>query len=62
MAKKKVKQAMKAAKKLEKIPVPSDKELLKIYKDAKSSVQRLNKLLKPQWFVKDKDKPKKKKK
>ena len=53
MVKKKVVKAMKAAKKLEKIPVPKDKELLKVYKDTKQSIQRLNKLLKPQWYLDD---------
>lgn len=51
MVTKKVKDAMKRAKKLEKIPKPKDKEILKIYKDAKTSIQRLNKLLKPQWYL-----------
>ncbi len=53
MVKKKVVKAMKAAKKLEKIPMPKDKDLLKVYKDTKQSIQRLNKLLKPQWYLDD---------
>ena len=62
MVKKSVKEAMKRAKELEKIPKPSDKDILKIYKDAKESVRRLNKMLKPEWFVEEppKKKPKKK--
>ena len=65
MAKKKVKEAMKLAKQLEKIPEPTDKDILKIYKEAKESVKRLHKMLKPEWFVEEpsskKKKPKKKK-
>ena len=46
-------------KKLEKIPMPKDKDLLKVYKDAKQSIQRLNKILKPQWYLDDTTKKKK---
>jgi hypothetical protein len=43
--KKKVKNAMKLAKKLEKIPNFKDEEMLRIYKNTKSSVARLNEIL-----------------
>ncbi len=54
------KKALAAAKELEKIPEPSKEEITKIYKEGIKEVQRLQKLLKPEWFVKDIDKPAKK--
>lgn len=53
MVGKKVKEAMKLAKELEKIPEPTDKDIVNIYKEAKDSVNRLQKMLKPEWFVED---------
>ena len=63
MVSKKIKEAMEQAKKLEKIPVPKDEDIVGIYKDAKESIQRLQKMLKPQWFIENTtDKLSKKKK
>ncbi|HDD70580.1 MAG TPA: hypothetical protein ENF94_00305 [Candidatus Woesearchaeota archaeon] len=45
MVKKKVKEALSLAKKLEKIPEPKDKDIVRIYKEAKESVKRLQKIL-----------------
>jgi hypothetical protein len=56
------KQALKAAKELEKIPMPSQEEIVRVYKDAFEQAKRLQKLLKPAWFVQDTDKPGKKRK
>jgi hypothetical protein len=56
------KKALKAAKKLERIPEPTDKDIEKILRESMAEAQRLQKLLKPEWFVKDTDKPSKKKK
>ena len=53
MVSKKIKEAMEQAKKLEKIPEPKDEDIVGIYKDAKESIQRLQKMLKPQWFTED---------
>lgn len=55
-----VKKTLAAAKELEKIPEPTEKEIVSIYKDALEEARRLQKLLKPEWFVKDVDKPGKK--
>lgn len=51
-----VKEAMKLAKELEKIPQPKDEDILKIYKETKESVDRLNKILieKPKKTTTDK--------
>ena len=57
-----VREAMKKAKELEKIPEPTDKDILKIYKDTKESVKRLHKMLEPEWFVEEPKKKKTKKK
>ncbi|MEM2916141.1 MAG: hypothetical protein QXT19_02180 [Candidatus Woesearchaeota archaeon] len=54
------KKALVAAKELEKIPEPSREEIVKIYKEGMHEAERLQKLLKPEWFVKDIDKPGKK--
>jgi len=59
--KKEVMAAMKRAKELEKIPVPTDKEIVAIYKDGLKEAEKLRKLLKPHWFIADTDKAKKKK-
>jgi hypothetical protein len=56
------KKALKAAKELEKMPMPSREEIAAIYKDAMEEAKKLQKLLKPEWFVKDVDEPGKKKK
>ena len=56
-----VKRALKAAKELEKIPMPTRQEVSDIYKKALGESRDLQKLLKPEWFVKDvHGKPKKK--
>ncbi len=54
------KKALAAAKELEKIPEPSKEEIVEIYKEGIHGAERLQKLLKPEWFVKDIDKPGKK--
>ncbi len=54
------KKALAAAKELEKIPEPSKEEITRIYREGLKEVGRLQKLLKPEWFVKDIDKPAKK--
>jgi len=54
------KKALAAAKELEKIPEPSKEEITKIYKEGMEEVPRLQKLLKPEWFVEDVDKQGKK--
>ena len=51
---------MRLAKELEKIPEPTDKDIVNIYKEAKDSVDRLQKMLKPEWFVEDPEDKKKK--
>lgn len=51
------KQALKAAKELERLPMPSKEDIVRIYKEGLEEVKRLQKLLKPEWFVEDKDKP-----
>jgi hypothetical protein len=51
------KKAISAAKELEKIPEPTKKEIAEIYKEGMEEAQRLQKLLKPEWFVEDTDKP-----
>ncbi len=56
------KKALAAAKEIEKLPEPTKKEIVAVYKDALEEARRLQKLLKPEWFVKDVDKPGKKKK
>lgn len=55
------KEAMKRAKKLEKLPMPTRKEIAEVYKEGMEEAQKLQKLLKPQWFLKDVHKKKKKK-
>ena len=56
------KQALKAAKELEKLPAPTKQEIVRLYKDGLEEAKRLQKLLKPEWFVKDVDKSAKRKK
>jgi hypothetical protein len=56
-----VKEALKAAKALEKIPLPSDKDIAALAKEGLSHAQQLHRLLKPEWFVKDTDVSSKKK-
>lgn len=55
-----VKKALAAAKELEKLHEPSQKELVALYKEGLEHAKELQKLLKPEWFVADKDKPGKK--
>ena len=56
--KKEVRKAMEKARELEKIPVPTKEEIVAIYKDGLEEAEKLRKLLKPQWFVKDEHKKK----
>lgn len=49
------KRALRAAKELEKLPEPGKKEIVALYKDAFEEARRLQKMLKPEWFVKDVD-------
>ncbi len=51
--KKEVRKAMVKAKELEKIPVPTKEEIVKIYKEGLEEAEKLRKLLKPSWFVAD---------
>ena len=51
-----VKKALAAAKELEKLPQPTEKQIVALYKQGLQEAERLNKLLKPEWFVGDKDK------
>jgi hypothetical protein len=55
-----VKKALVAAKALEKIPEPTEKEIVKIYREGLEEARKLQKLLKPEWFVEDTDKQGKK--
>jgi len=55
-----VKKALAAAKELEKIPEPTEKDIVKIYKAGLEEARKLQKLLKPEWFVEDTDKQGKK--
>lgn len=54
------KKVLSAAKELEKIPMPSDREIAALYKEGLKHAQELQKLLKPEWFVSDKDRSGKK--
>jgi len=49
------KKVLAAAKALEKIPMPSDREIVALYKEGLKHAEELRKLLKPEWFVSDKD-------
>ena len=60
--KKEVRKAMVKAKALEKIPVPTKQEIVSIYKDGLEEAEKLRKLLKPEWFIRDTDVKKKRKK
>jgi hypothetical protein len=51
------KRALAAAKELEKIPMPTREEIVKYYKEGLEEAKRLQRLLKPAWFVDDTDKP-----
>jgi len=53
--KKEVRQAMVKAKELEKIPTPTKEETVKVYKEGMEEAEKLKKLLKPEWWVEDKD-------
>lgn len=48
---KKVKKALAKAKKLEKHPLPTEKEIKAIYKDLEKQSDKLKKLLEPSWFM-----------
>lgn len=45
--------AMKLAKELEEEELPSDEEIVRIYKEGLEEAAKLNKLLKPAWFIRD---------
>lgn len=49
------KDALKAAKELERLPLPTDKEIVKLYKEGLEEARKLQKLLTPEWFVEDTD-------
>ena len=49
------KRALKAAKELERLPLPTDKEIVQLYKEGLEEARKLQKLLKPEWFVEDTD-------
>jgi len=53
--KKEVRKALVKAKELEKIPTPTKEEIVSIYKEGMNEAEKLRKLLKPEWFVKDED-------
>ncbi len=53
--KKEVRKALVKAKELEKIPTPTKEEIIGIYKEGMGEAEKLRKLLKPEWFVKDED-------
>ena len=53
--KKEVRKALVRAKELEKIPTPTKEEIVSIYKEGMNEAEKLRKLLKPEWFVKDED-------
>ena len=57
--KKELLKALARAKELEKLPDPSREEIVSIYKDALEQAEKLNKLLEPQWFIRDEDTKKK---
>ena len=54
--KKEVRKAMEKAKELEKTPVPTKEEIVKVYKEGLEEAEKLRKLLKPQWFIRDEHK------
>lgn len=56
--KKEVRKAMEKAKELEKVPVPTKEEITATYKEGMEEAEKLRKLLKPQWFVKEQHKKK----
>lgn len=60
--KKDVRKAMKRAKELERVPLPSKEEIVSIYKEGLEEAEKLRTLLEPEWFVKDIDAQKKGKK
>jgi hypothetical protein len=55
------KNALKSARALEKIPELTETDVKKIYNAALEESRRLEGLLRPEWFVKDIDKPIRKK-
>jgi hypothetical protein len=59
--KKDVRKAMEKAKELEKLPAPTKEEIVAIYKEGIAEAEKLRKMLKPQWFVGDVHKKRKKK-
>ncbi len=60
MVKKKIKKALRKSKKLEKIPKPTKNKIQSVYDDGLKQAQKLRKLLKPTWFVKETRRQKKK--
>ena len=60
--KKEVRKAMEKAKEIEKIPVPTKQEIVSIYKEGLEEAEKLRKLLKPEWFIRDTDAKKSKRK
>lgn len=53
--KKGVQKALAKAHELEKVPMPTRQEIVKIYKEGMEEAEKLRKLLKPEWFMKDTD-------
>ncbi len=53
--KKEVQKALAKAHEIEKVPVPTRQEIVKIYKEGMEEAEKLRKLLKPEWFIKDTD-------
>lgn len=51
--KKDVRVAMEKAKEIEKQPIPTREEIVKVYKEGMEEAEKLKKLLKPQWFIAD---------
>lgn len=60
--KSKVKKAIKQAKKIEKEPLMSTKQMVDLYKKGFQQAEKLRKLLKEYWFVNTKSRRKAKKK
>lgn len=48
-----VRKALAKAKELEAEPIPSQEELVELYKKNIEEAERLRKLLKPSWFIRD---------
>ncbi|MBD3319429.1 hypothetical protein GF342_05995 [Candidatus Woesearchaeota archaeon] len=61
MSDKNIRRAMKKAHDLEKHKLLDKKEVVSVYKEGISLSEKLKKLLRPSWFVKDLDSKKRKK-